>query len=655
MDSLLSRAKVVLPPVGLHDNFHYQQLSRQANTGLASGETYIAAYIPSKMHQQIFERAVISFEQHYYKSEIEDSQFEKFSRSIRSINTGMEEIRQYYKSQRQKFEYSFCIITTHGNEFLLAACGQAYVIAEDQDNRLHELFSPEEFVDFSEVISGSSTTLRHMFLAISNENLPQTSTSKPKLAYSILLASEGRTELPWLAMTVDFQNSKSSSSVTSKADLARSKYSSLQKKLLAQFSILKTRLRPNQPVRSTNAPHSTPQKPQASANKVTHAAKSTWNKIWSHYINPNPTRVLVIIGLIAASVVIITILLSIYGSNQKVSHQYEQINSLYSQAQEHKNTNDKQTSESELNQVITDISQLSSADKAALTKYASSHKQPSLDDIATNSQSLLDELHNIVRVDSQKLYSEPNFAFSLLSQANNTLYMVSPATGKVLAYNTGNQKTASRTNANLTGTIWLTSSTETNQIFAGSPASMFLIKPDLTAVEQHTSSQSWPSTAVALSSFTGSLYFLAPTPGQIYRFRPSGTNTFGTQTSYIKTNDPTLANATSLAVTSSIYTTTKTGQINQYTQGVSQSFTTANLPKLDNVTQIAYRSSPEMLILFDESAQSFTFLNLQGNTAIFTKEEVVKNTTNITSFSISEKENVLYFVSSDGLFSLPLP
>lgn len=653
MESLLPKAKAVLPPVGLHDNFHYQQLSRQANTDLTSGETYIAAYIPSDMHDQIFERAVISFEKHYYKSEIEDSQFEKFSRSIRSINAGMEEIRQYYKSQRQKFEYSFCIITTSGNEFLLAACGQTYIIAEDEENRLHLAYAPEDFVDFSEVISGTTTDIRNIFLAVCSETTAKMEHDLGSLAYSVLLASEGRTELPWLAATIDFYSKDQQNAKDNISNASRNRFSGLRTSIALQLAGLKKRMNVKKKS-SQSSTHRTPTEKNKSESKVSLAAKSFWNNIWSKYINPNPTRVLIIIGLVIILIIGGSIGYNIYNTNQNISTQFQNIQSLYTSAQSANSNANKGVAEDKLNQVIETINQLKPTEKAAIIKYAQSHKQPSLDEIATNSQILLDTIHNINRVDGQKVFSEADYSYTEIALINNTAYLLNPQSGKIASYNITSKKGINKTNASLTGMIWLTSSSETNQIFAGSPQSIFQIKPDLVAIEQKTSSSTWPI-ADAFSSYSGSLYFLMPSQGQIYRFRPTGTNQFGPQTNYLKSADSSLTTASAMSVANTIYVSSKTGQISLFSQGSSQIFTTTGLPKLDNVAQLAYRATPESLILFDVSANSFTFLSIQGNSAIFTKEYIVKNTTNITSFTIDEKNNLIYYTCSEGLFSIPLP
>jgi hypothetical protein len=655
MDSFNPIVKSVSPPSGLRgqENFHYQHLRRQANTSLSSGETYIAAYIPGKNHQQIFERAWVSFENHYYKSEIEDSQIEKFSRSIRAINAGMEEIRQYYKSQRQAFEYSFCILTVSGSEFLLSACGKTYIIAEDSASRLHEVCKPDEFLDFTGVISGSTNQLKNIYLAVCNELYQPLIDDNGKLAYSILLASEKRTEVPWQAITLRVKSNIMPKGNSAKSDSkSPAKYFSTVKTTLTKgITTLKSRLRSRQ-VATHKTANSTDSKQAKPASK-TKSIQNFWTTLWSKYINPSPIRALIIVGLIIAVVIITIIGLNIYQGNQKISQQYQQINSLYNSAQSSKSAQDSKTAENQLNQLVSTISSLTPSQKSNLVKYANNNKKPSLDEMLTSANSLLDELHNIYRVGANKVYSEPNFSYSLTNISGNLAYMLNPNNGKLLSYDLTNQKTLTKSNSTLSNTNILTSSYDSPQVFASTPSQIFQIKTDLSAIEQKTASPTWP-VAQAMSTYGGNLYFLATAQNQIYRFRSVGNGSFGPQTNYLKTPDPNISNAVSMVIANSIYTTTKSGQISMYTQGSPQTFTTSNLPTLQNVSQIGYRSAPETLVLFDSNKQSFVFLSVKGNTASFTKEIIVNNTTNITSFSIDDKKAMLYFVSSDGLFSLPL-
>lgn len=660
MDSLNPKVKSVSPPIDLRgqENFHYQHLHRQANASLSSGETYIAAFIPGKNHQQIFERAVVSFENHYYRSEIEDSQFEKFSRSIRAINTGMEEIRQYYKAKRQAFEYSFCILTVSGSEFLLSACGKTYIIAEDLNNRLHTVYSPEEFLDFSEVISGSTTQLVNMYLAVCSELYRPLQPDAKTLAHSILLVSQNRTELPWLALTLDYQTTaKTQAQAESKSKSKSSnyqKYFDIAKKTVGSYySIAKSRVKSKQSSSVAVAEPSDSKSAKVSR-KAKSSVQSMWNTIWSRYINPSPLRAIIVVGVIISAIIIGLIGWNIYQSNQKISSQYQQINSIYSQAQASKASQDTKTSENQYTQLLASISSLSAAQKTSLDKYAQSSRQTSLDDMVRNSQAQLDELHNIFHVTAQKVYTEDNFAYSLTTISGTVAYLLDPSTGKEVSYNLTNQKTSTKTSSSLNGANWLVSSPESPQVFATTPNKVFQIRSDLTTVEQKTSSPTWPNSQ-AIATYSGNLYFLMPSLGQIYRFRPTSGSQFGPQTSYLKAADAALKDSVALVVSGEVYTTTKTGQISKYSQGTPQTFTASRLPDLQSVILIGYRSDPEALILFDSTTQSFNYLAVQNNVASFKKALVVDNTTDITSFSLDEKNNLLYFVSKDGLYSIPLP
>ncbi len=630
-------------------NFHLQVLNSHSNKS-HFGETFILAYIPGDMHQRVFERAVVTFEDHYYRSEIEDTNLEKFSRSIRAINTGMEEIRQYYKEHRHNYEYSFCILTVTESDFLLSACGLCYVLAEDATSRLHEVYKPEEFLEFSEIISGSHNNLKQLFLAITNSQHVPLSAQLEDLAYSILLATQNRVELPWTTMEIGFQTPHQP--INHSTTVGTGIFAKTHKQIKKQYRSIKSRIisRGATPKASTVGAKTK----SGPTKKITKSAQSFWTKLWSTYINPNPLRALIVIGATLAIIIAGVIGWNILGSSNKTSLQYQKIQNLYVSAQTSKSNQDIRNSESQFSQVIDQISQLSSSEKTAINKYAASRKQPSLDEITQNSQVQLDEIHNIFRIPATKVYSETNFAYSLLTLTSTQLNLLNPSTGKALSFNAVSKKTTSKNQSTLIDSKWLISSNETTSSYAISDKSVYQIKPDLTATESRTTSVSWP-VAQSAATYANNLYFLMPSAGQIYRFRSVGTNQFGPQTNYLKSSDSSLNDAVSFVVGNTIFTTTKTGIIRQYSQNVAQSFTTSGTPQLNNVSQIAYRAAPESLVLLDIEKNAFIIFTIQGNTAVFQRELVVNNTTNITNFSINDKDNQLYFVSKDGLYSLALP
>lgn len=652
MDRELCTYKTASPAEGLPTaaNFHLQILNNHSNKN-HYGETFILAYIPDEMHQRVFERAVVSFEDHYYRAEIEDDNFKRFSRSIRAINTGMEEIRQYYKDHRQTYEYSFCILTVTESDFLLSACGLSYIIAEDNTNRLHEVYMPEEFLEFSEIITGSHQELRQLFLTLSTNTHPLSSSEKEKIAYSALLSTQGRTQVPWLNILINFHSPSPSRTVQATSSAAAGILSKTHKHIKKQYKTIKSRLLSKKSTKnqSPNSQHKI--KP---TRKITNKVQSLWTKLWSTYINPNPLRALIVIGGIIALLIIGIIGWNIFGANNKTAAEYQKIQNLYSTAQTSKTNQDISNSETQFKQVLDDISHLSNAEKVAINKYATGHKQPSLEEIAQNSQNQLDEIHSIFRVSANSVLSESNFSYTLITNTNSQLNLFNPSTGKLLSYIAATKKTTSKNQTGLIDSNWIVSSADSPVSYAGSQKSVFQVKSDLTTAESRTAATAWPD-AQAVGTYANNLYFLMPSTGQIYRFRSAGNNQFGPQTNYLKTNEPTLKDAVSFVVGNTIYTTTKSGNIRQYSQNAAQSFTTTGLPTLNNVIQIAYRTSPESLILLDTEKSSFTFLSIQGNNAIFQKELVVNNTTNITNFALDEKNNLLYFVSKDGLFSLALP
>lgn len=76
-------------------------------------------------------------------------------------------------------------------------------------NRLHEVYVPEEFLEFSEIITGSHQDLNHLFLCLTDTNHPLLSSVIEQIAYSILLATKGRIQSPYLNMMVNFQTTPS--------------------------------------------------------------------------------------------------------------------------------------------------------------------------------------------------------------------------------------------------------------------------------------------------------------------------------------------------------------------------------------------------------------------------------------------------------------
>ncbi len=651
MERELCTYKTASPAKGLPTaaNFHFQVLNSHSNNN-HYGETFFLAYIPGEVHQQVFERAIVSFEDHYYRAEIEDDNFKRFSRSIRAINTGMEEIRHYYKDHRQEYEYSICIITITESEFLVSACGEGYIIAEDSSHRLHEVYTPEEFLEFSEIISGSHKDLKHLFITLAESSNNPKSNSLEEIAYSVHLTTHGRVESAWFNLIINFDTQSQSPLgklpvLASTGIIAKAHHN-----IKRHYRIVKSRIISKKTTQSQPSTHTHKTKP---VRAITHRLQSLWTKLWSTYINPNPLRALLIIGGVIAIIIASIIAWNIFGSNSKTSTEYQKIQGLYTNAQASKTNQDTSNSEAQFNQVLKEISSLSATEKTTLNKYASGHKQPTLDEIAQYSQVQLDEIHNIFRVSATKTFSENNFSYSLLTGTSTQLNLLNPATGRLLGYITSSNKTTNKTQTSLVDSKWLVSSTDSPLTYALTQSSVFSVKPDLTVTEARTSASFWPS-AQATATYAGNLYFLMPSAGQIYRFRSVGSNQFGPQTNYLKTNDPSLKDAVSFVVGNTIYTTNKSGNIRQYSQNTAQSFTTTGIPSLDNVIQLGYRSSPESLFLLDSSNNSFTLLTIQGNSAVFQKQLVVNNTTNITNFTVDEKNNLLYFVSKDGLFSLPI-
>jgi len=153
--------------------------------------------------------------------------------------------------------------------------------------------------------------------------------------------------------------------------------------------------------------------------------------------------------------------------------------------------------------------------------------------------------------------------------------------------------------------------------------------------------------AKALGTFSGNFYVLDPKEGLI-KFVPAGDD-YAAST-YFKGDSPSLTNAVSLAIDSSIYILFSDGSIQKYTKGTKDSFTLTGLTKSFSSPKSIYTSAEiENLYVLDANNSRIVSLDKSGTFISEYTSEILKNAKAIT---VSDDGKTAYILSGNKIYKL---
>lgn len=169
---------------------------------------------------------------------------------------------------------------------------------------------------------------------------------------------------------------------------------------------------------------------------------------------------------------------------------------------------------------------------------------------------------------------------------------------------------------------------------------------DLKISKQTTSEDVEKANDVA--SFSTNIYSLDSTNGKIYKRQRSGSG-YGTRTEYI-TDGTSVANATSIAIDSNIYTLDSNGTIKMFLVGKKQEFSiTGLLSEINNANYLFTDEDLDYIFFADTSNGRIIRLDKNGK---FVDQFASNNFTNINGLTVDGTNKVIYAASEGKIYKI---
>ncbi|MBA3679385.1 hypothetical protein H0W80_04355 [Candidatus Saccharibacteria bacterium] len=622
----------------------------------------LSIWAPPQERPQIAKQITQVFTKQYFTNSDRLSRQVRFSNSLKVVNSGIQELNEYYHKLDQRFHVEALIMTIEGASFLLTFSGDSRVFRKHgttHSSLADTKHKPMKLNVFESVLTGKAKPEDTLILASARFS--------DRLPHSILLEYLESTE----ANAYDKFETKIKTLHNHQLGIISITISSATPRPTKEP--IKDEVTHSKPSLLTQALHLFGQFFSRVAKgvkkyfgmlfqgkvfiSIKKKLKRAWNNLFSKYINPNP--------MIALSAVMLTILIftSIFGyfiwynpHNQTLKQSYVLLEQNIQKAQSQISNNQKSEALQTLEKTRKSIETIPQKDQQSLNTLQTQAKKPTLSELLVTITQLEDKIQGITRISAQTVYTNPQSGanYSVVALLGDQLYAINQTTGDVTssAKNASSAKTIG-TSPLLKGTVSLAASANTSSLFALTPEAVFQIKLDGSITKQ-TSPSGWPS-SVSISSYVQNIYLLSPTDNQIYRYSktPSG---FGTRNAYIKKPTPgLLSDSTSTSVNGTVFVAKRTGEVLLFDQGIQKQFQVSNKPAdMQDISQLIYTETPDQLIVLNPLKKAFIIINLKETGGEYSKEIIVNNTSEITSFTYSSSDKNVYFTSENSLYKLTI-
>lgn len=190
----------------------------------------------------------------------------------------------------------------------------------------------------------------------------------------------------------------------------------------------------------------------------------------------------------------------------------------------------------------------------------------------------------------------------------------------------------------------------TTPIFVGENKGFFTIQGDkLTALAATVSK----ATSIgALTTYGQRVYTVDPSQGMIWRWNASATALNG-ETAYVKTPNPDLGQATTIAIDSSVYVGTSAGKVIKLLSGKTENWNLATVdPELRSVTSLWTDAETPLLVIADAENKRLLVFKKDGSLLQQISSPDFKGPTHAW---VDPASNTLYALDGSRLLSVPLP
>lgn len=246
------------------------------------------------------------------------------------------------------------------------------------------------------------------------------------------------------------------------------------------------------------------------------------------------------------------------------------------------------------------------------------------------------ELVNL-ETETEALFTDGALIYALDFQ-KGSLFSIDPKAGT---------KATILTEANIEGTITAAAYIPSRKvIFALTSEGVgYDINPKTKAVTKQVASGGWEN-AVNVEAYLSNIYLLDPSSNQIYKHTKTSSG-YGKKTPYVK-NETALPGAIDLAIDSSVYVLTKSGEVQKYTAGVMEDFQIKNLPDGLAETKDIFASA-EVKGIFIAGSNRIIQIDENQN---FVTQYINEGVSKISGIAAVESNRTLYFQSSGKIYKI---
>lgn len=371
--------------------------------------------------------------------------------------------------------------------------------------------------------------------------------------------------------------------------------------------------------------------------KTKERGKTSWRKLWSDYINPNPKRAIVI-GVLGITVLTLLLVGTFSGRTdyKALTIQYKELTALTDTAEAKISTGDKKASQSALSSAQTKLADIQKqytqkqiSEAIAADKDLGPQDNISPAKLAMRFVTINDSLASITRLDSTNvvdLSTNKSFTSSPLSQMGDRLYVVNTATGGLIQINPASKSSVSLGQQSaLRNTVGMTASADGSVLYILTKSSgvySYKLGGGISAVA--LSAGEW-STGQAIATYIGNLYILSSENNQIYRHSKTSIG-FSASSSYLKkTNTIDVKAGVSLTINGSIIMSNGTTKLSIFTNGIGQTQAIRNLPeRVSGIAQLQIAPDGTSLYGLTKDKRAIVKLTLSDDGSIAFENQYAK-------------------------------
>lgn len=393
--------------------------------------------------------------------------------------------------------------------------------------------------------------------------------------------------------------------------------------------------------------------------KLKERSKTSWNRLWTEYINPNPRRALVVLAcVLVVTFVAISFLGSINPNRAEILKLYSQSLDYKSQGEAALQKGDKLTAKDRLKKAEDRLKAMqklqTNTDQLNITIQSANPDKPNFSDTSKQVEALLDKSQNISRpntVQVADLSTVKDGRFSFVASLGTTLFALDTSSGAIYKYDPSEGEAIKvADDEGLKNVVALTASYSGDGVFflTKDSAVYFFRSATNNLSALRLNSGTWQN-GNAIASYLSNLYILSPKQNKVYKYVLSGTRY--NEAIYTRGDDASIKTGTGLAINGSVFVSKSSPSVAYFENGYEKPFDVSGLPLITSgIGALSWQNNTATLVGLSLEQDRLIVIGTTTATPQLKSQLIPNGVNKIDSFSATD--DTIYILSGNKIYKL---